>query len=433
MQCFEREVLIPKHQKNQGLLDHFKKETLSSLNKEKLLPIRLIVTNSLGSTYKCEVSVLDTKEDNDFTEIENLFKFEKRLYENTKNFNVVLLIPTGIDCEIGGHAGDATPVARLLATSCDHLILHPNVCNASDINEMPENSLYVEGGVISRLMMGTIGLQPTRSNRILAIIDKNKHTYIKNIAINAINAARATLGIDCLDIIELSHPLSMTSNYSSSKRAVGYIENLDILFSTLKEYKSTYDALAISSIIKVPQNYHADYFQGSMINPWGGIEAMLTHALSYKLNIPSAHAPMCEAPEIANMDPGIVDARMSAEAISTSFFYSVLKGLYRSPKIITNKDIFYTNDILSVKDISCLIIPEGCLGIPTLAALEQGIKVIAVKENKNLMQNNLSDLPWAKGQFIQVDNYLEATGVLNVIKSGISPSSVKRPLNTLKN
>ena len=28
--------------------------------------------------------------------------------------NVVMIIPTGIGCEIGGHCGDATPPARLL-------------------------------------------------------------------------------------------------------------------------------------------------------------------------------------------------------------------------------------------------------------------------------------------------------------------------------
>ena len=48
--------------------------------------------------------------------------------------------------EIGGHAGDAGPVARMLAEVADTLVLHPNVVNASDLNEMPQNALYVEGG-----------------------------------------------------------------------------------------------------------------------------------------------------------------------------------------------------------------------------------------------------------------------------------------------
>ena len=48
--------------------------------------------------------------------------------------NIVLIVPTGIGCEIGGHAGDANPVARLFGPCCDNLILHPNVVNASDVN-----------------------------------------------------------------------------------------------------------------------------------------------------------------------------------------------------------------------------------------------------------------------------------------------------------
>ncbi len=42
----------------------------------------------------------------------------------------------------------------------------------------------------------------------------------------------------------------------------------------------------------------------------------------------------------------------------------------------------------SAADISCLVIPEGCVGLSTLAALEQGIAVVAVKENRNGMRND---------------------------------------------
>ena len=144
---------------------------------------------------------------------------------------------------------------------------------------------------------------------------------------------------------------------------------------------------------------------------------MLTHAVSYKLNIPSAHSPMFESIEsMLHVDPGVVEARMSAEAVSTTFFHCILKGLRKSPKIITDQDVFHYDDIISAKDISCLVIPDGCLGLPTLAALEQGVKVVAVKENKNLMKNDLNELPWDAGQFIQVENYLEVAGVLNSIK-----------------
>jgi hypothetical protein len=60
-----------------------------------------------------------------------------------------------------------------MAASCDTLITHPNVVNAADINELPENGLHVEGSVISRLMMGTVGLQKVRSNRVMMIVDEH--------------------------------------------------------------------------------------------------------------------------------------------------------------------------------------------------------------------------------------------------------------------
>lgn len=430
MKIYEKEVSISKTT-SKDLLSYLGQEITSLLDKENLSPLRLAVTETQASAYKCEVGVIEKKR-KESAEEPPFFQFKKRTFENTKDFNVVFLVPTGIGCEIGGHAGDATATARLLASACDTLISHPNVFNASDINEMPENSLYVEGSMICRLLMGTIGLQPVRSNRVLVVIDKNEYPIFENAAINSVNAARATLSLSCPKILILSE-LKMESSYSSSQMAVGSIENIDELFSMLKNNSGEYDAVAISSIIKVPLNYHMDYLksEGEMINPWGGVEAMLTHAVSHEFNVPSAHAPMFENPNIANMDAGLVDARLAAETVSTTFFHSVLKGLHKSPRIITDTNSFLHDGIISAEDISCLVIPENCLGLPTLAALEQGIKVIAVKENKNVMKNNLSNLPWKEGQFFEAENYLEAVGMLNAIRAGINLESVRRPFQTL--
>lgn len=49
-------------------------------------------------------------------------------------FGVVHIVPTGIRCEFGGFAGDATPVTNLLASTADFLVTHPNAVNASDLN-----------------------------------------------------------------------------------------------------------------------------------------------------------------------------------------------------------------------------------------------------------------------------------------------------------
>ena len=60
-------------------------------------------------------------------------------------FTVVHVIPTGVGAAIGGFAGDATPVAHLLASVCDRLVTHPNALNAAHFFAKPANALYVEG------------------------------------------------------------------------------------------------------------------------------------------------------------------------------------------------------------------------------------------------------------------------------------------------
>ena len=64
-----------------------------------------------------------------------------------------------------------------------------------------------------------------------------------------------------------------------------------------------------------------------------------------------------------------------------------------------------------------------------MAALEQGIPIIAVKENMNRMKNNLEDLPFSPGKLFIVENYLEAIGVMAAIKAGVSTDSVRRPMS----
>ena len=198
----------------------------------------------------------------------------------------------------------------------------------------------------------------------------------------------------------------------------------------LDDRRRQYDAIAISSVIDVPGEFHQGYFDasGDMVNPWGGVEAMFTHALSSMYNLPTAHSPMFESRDIANMDPGIVDPRMAAEAVSMTFLQCTLKGLQRSPRIVDGPQAMSQAGVFTASDVSCPVIPDGCLGLPTLAALEQGIPVIAVRENRNLMRNDLSKLPWASSQFHPVDNYWDAVGVITAMRAGIEPAAVRRPL-----
>ena len=111
-----------------------------------------------------------------------------------------------------------------------------------------------------------------------------------------------------------------------------------------------------------------------------------------------------------------------------TFLHCILKGLHRSPRILNGIASPGCPGILTAADVSCVVIPDGCLGLPILAALEQGIPVIAVRENRNRMRNSLEELPFEAGKLLLVDNYLEAIGVMSALKAGISPESVRRPL-----
>ena len=425
----EREIRIPPMAGDGNPIDHFERFVGTLLAVDDI-PVRFAVTKSGPDGYDCELGVMTDSQGYWSASQGGIFDFAARKTENTEQFNAVFLVPTGIGAEIGGHAGDAGPTARLMASVCDTLITHPNVVNASDINELSENGLYVEGSVISRLLMGTAALQKVRSNRVLMVMDEHEESDITELVINSASAARSALGMECPLVVRMDPPIDMRAEISSSGSAVGRIEGLERLCDVLIRYRDQYDAVALSTLIAVPQGVHEEYFgsDGSMVNPWGGVEAMLTHAISSLFNAPSAHAPMMESLELLGKTFGVVDPRMSAEAVSRCFIHCVLKGLHASPRIVTDPDCFRDPGVLSAADVSCLVIPDGCVGLPTLAAVAQGIPVIAVRENRNCMRNDLQTLPMASGKLIVVDNYFEAVGVMAALKGGVALSSVRRPL-----
>ncbi len=429
----EQEIDIPLAKRNISLVRYFEEAIGKQLNLDEVA-VRFAITESNDKGYHCELGVLEGIEGLSVRRPGSIFDFEKREIENTDKFNAVMIVPTGIRAEIGGHAGDAGPAARLLASVCDTLITHPNVVNASDINELSGNGLYVEGSVLTQLLMGTVGLKKVRSNRVMLVIDKHPDSRISDFAINSASAGRAALGMECPLVIEMEETMRARTEYSSSGRAVGEIEYFERLCGVLEKHRGEYDAVALASIIEVSKDLQVEYFKsdGEIVNPWGGCEAMISHAVTMLFGVPAAHAPMLESIEMLNLRLGEVDPRMGAEAISAGFLYCVLKGLYKSPRIITDRMLFAHRDVMTAEDVSCLVIPDGCLGLPTLAALEQGIAVIAVKENRNCMKNELGELGFGADKLFIVDNYLEAVGVMAALRAGVCLGSVRRPLGATK-
>ncbi len=146
MEIRERAITIPTYTDGGSLIDHVRASLEFHLKADEI-PIRYAVTESNEHHYSCEIGIIAHASAALRERAANVFGFRKRELETIDGFNAVLLVPTGIGAEIGGHAGDATAVARLMAESCDKLVLHPNVVNASDINELPANALYVEGSI----------------------------------------------------------------------------------------------------------------------------------------------------------------------------------------------------------------------------------------------------------------------------------------------
>lgn len=323
--------------------------------------------------------------------------------------NIVMIVPTGVGAEIGGHNGDANPAAKLLGAACDTLIVHPNVVNGSDINEMPSNALYVDGYMLDRFLSGEINLKPGYNRNILVVTN----SPVKNETVNAVSASRVTLGID-IEIMELKIPLQMIAEYDLDGTATGEVLGWEELVEQVRPLD--FDALAITTPIEVDIEVAEKYYRNGGVNPWGGIEAKASRLISTEIPKPVAHAPVDTG--MLKDFKEIVDPRIAPEMLSETFLHSVLKGLHRAPQI---------GGSLSVQDIDFLVSPDGCWGYPHQACIDHGVDVLMVKENKTVLdiQPAINE-PRAK----HVSNYLEAVGVIVAKRAGIKPDSVRRPLRS---
>ena len=390
--------------------------------------IRFIVCGCDNRSRFLEVDFLDASNSGSFSTAKqrSIFTFHQRDGESNDGFNAVLIIPTGVGCELGGHEGDANAVSRLVASACDTLITHPNVVNATDYNEMSQNTLYVEGSTVTRLLMGQVGLQKVRANRLLTLVDKGTLRYNEEIR-NAVSTARITLGIDS-DVFEMEKLTSCKIGLSKSGRAVGALEDMENLFDIVEKYGDSYQAIALSTHVERDTDWYREYFnpnreyQDVAVNPTGGIEAMMTHAVVELFDKPCAHAP---APQGDSPHHGVFEPRLAPVSVSIRHIHCVLKGLHKSPRIVSYEKGF------NAGDVSCVLIPDGCVGLPVLACIKQGIPVIAVK-NRNIMKNDLDELDFAHGKFFRADNYLEAVGIMQMLKQGIALDSVTRPISHTK-
>lgn len=334
---------------------------------------------------------------------------------------VVMIVPTGLGCSIGGHAGDANPAAKLLSIVCDELIVHPNVVNGSDINEMHENCLYVDGYALDKFLEGKIALRRIRSGANKVLVVTNKPTSVETQ--NAVGAARATLGLEA-QILGLDVLLMMKAGIEEDGAAVGFhCGVLELIEQVAPMTDMHYDALAISSEIDVDRDLAETYLRQGGVNPWGKVESDVCRKISAALCVPVAHAPIDGV--IKEWDEVVDDCR-AAECVSVAYLHCVLKGLQRAPALIPIS-VARSSD-LRVEDIDMLISPVNCWGPPHKACMSHDIEVVWVHNNSPRVSHDTVTGPI---RITNVGTYLEAAGLIAARRVGVSVRSVSSSMRKL--
>jgi hypothetical protein len=194
----------------------------------------------------------------------------------------------------------------------------------------------------------------------------------------------------------------------------------------LKNRSGEIDAFVVGTQIAIPQGALDLYHAGKTPDPHGGLEAVISHMLSWRSGKMVAHGPLLYEEEIADLlKRKNYDARATGEIIGApGYLGCVMQGLSRAPKIHflnVNAPERLNPDWLRLSDVAVLVAPWNSLGgLPMLAAAERGIPIIAVKDNDTLLNVSRETLGFGD-TVIEVDNYLEAAALAKRIVDGGTP------------
>ena len=348
-----------------------------------------------------------------------------------RDYTVVLIVPTGIGATIGGYAGDALPVARMVAQVCDRLITHPNVLNGAQLYWNLPNALYVEGYGLDQFAAGNWGLRPVHQNRIGLILDRGIESDLRLRHLQAADATRATLGLNVTEYVITDQPLNVELKTANSGAAWGTIEHPDSLLRAADQLIHKAGAEAIAVVARFPDDCGSqalqNYRHGQGVDPLAGAEAVISHLVVRTFQIPCAHAPaLLPLPLAAELSP-----RSAAEELGFTFLPCVLVGLSRAPQFVTRSllSTVQSGDVWA-DQVDAIVIPAtACGGSAVMSLSQSNTKIIAVRENCTQMQVP----PELLGiNAISVDSYLEALGVLVCDRAGIDHNALNPAIAPLR-
>ena len=363
---------------------------------------------------------------------------------NTEPLPTLLIIPTGIGCDVGGYAGDAIPAARLLASASECLITHPNVMNGGSLYWPDTRIQYVEGYSLNLFAAGEVLLKPVRQQKVGLLLDAGLESDLKKRHLQVADGCVASLGLDIGPVITTERAIRINLKRGISGSSWGDIEEPDVLLRGAEKLKKA-GATAIAVITRFPDDSDELetklYRQGKGVDIIAGVEAVISHFLVKHLLIPCAHAPgLAPLPIDYNLDP-----RTSGEEIGYTFLQSVLVGLSRAPDLICKSYIekkgnsfLQENTLLSNRNLGAVVVPQGALGgeavlscierfIPLIIVSNQG--VLNVSSTKMRLDCLSSD---QSASILYAENYVEAAGLITALRYGINIKSLRRPIDFLK-
>ena len=307
------------------------------------------------------------------------------------------IIPTGIGATIGGYAGDAGAFARKFAKNTN-LIVNPNVVNAGGFSAITDSMLYVEGYSINEFFKGNINLAHSENNKIGIIYDKAIPQEVLNIHINTQNAVKSVYGIDIHKYLITDESVGIEFYMTNNGFSTGTVGNIQTLYKACDELiKEGCSAIAVVCMFEDSFEENPDYQNGIGADPVGGVEAIISHAISKEFMVPCAHSPAFEDFSICS---DIVNPKSASEYITPTFLPCILLGLSQAPLL--------TSDLksgLNIKDLDFLVMPYDSLGcIPVMEALKRNIPTYAIKENKTLLDIT-NDKLYKSPKITEVDTY----------------------------
>jgi hypothetical protein len=308
----------------------------------------------------------------------------------------------------------------MMTRICDRLITHPNVLNGAQLYWPLANAWYVEGYALDQFAAGKWGLRPVHSNRIGLVLDQGIEPALQVRHLQAVDAARATLGLQIDEVLVTDAPLGVTLKTADSGATWGTLANPGSLLRAVDRLIDQGKVKAIAVVARFPEAAESkalqDYRQGQGVDPLAGAEAVISHLVVQQFQIPCAHAPALTP---LPLDPDL-NPRAAAEELGYTFLPSVLVGLSQAPQLVKEREFLAD---LWCEEVDAVVVPATACGSSTLLSFSQSqAQIITVAENTTTLNATATALGI---DAISAQSYLEAVGILVALKAGIDPKALQ--------